>query len=319
MGELLSFSGASAVQVRFYAEDDHADGLAKSDRGECGSDALGAQEASDPAGCSVSEQRSRKRISVFGCFQGSVTVRILGRTENLCAGDAVVWASSGEAAQTKVFERSASLCAQADIAVSALDYLSDLFMESSYACALYQLAEKPDAEPVKVGGLFTRDMHRLLKRIAFEMPRFKQTGHRLTTFGLVGDLIEQLGRAMGASHASDLCAQGILAYMRNNLATVTLQDAADHFYCHPNSISNIIKRETGMTFHEALTEMKMRQACTMIRGTNLSIQRVAEQCGYHNMTHFYSLFRKRFGVNPSDLRQGSPDAFAVELQEAIAG
>ena len=155
-----------------------------------------------------------------------------------------------------------------------------------------------------VPKLCDEDLRLLLRRLSF-MLALESDHNRLTLLGMTGDLLACLDRRVatqtGRGHGS-LQAGDVLAYLEEHLADVTLRDAADHFYCHPNSISNMLRRSYGISFSNALTDARMRRAARLLLTTDRTVQDIAYACGYRNMTHFYELFRTRFGTSPGEWR-----------------
>ncbi len=47
-----------------------------------------------------------------------------------------------------------------------------------------------------------------------------------------------------------------------------------------------------------LIEARLRKACLLLSGSNLTIEAVAGQCGFRSAIHFHRLFRKRFHTSP---------------------
>lgn len=121
----------------------------------------------------------------------------------------------------------------------------------------------------------------------------------------VRQLAISLARAAdGASRAggSPLTAAAVTAYLEANLETATLASTARHFAYHPNTVAALIRRETGKTFGELVTELRMARAEELVARSSIPVQRLAEACGYRNLTHFYDLFRRTFGCTPGEYR-----------------
>ena len=55
---------------------------------------------------------------------------------------------------------------------------------------------------------------------------------------------------------------------------------------------------TGRTFLEQLTELRLTHAATLLRDNRHSIIGAAFSSGYGDLSHFYRLFRARFGQPP---------------------
>ena len=68
------------------------------------------------------------------------------------------------------------------------------------------------------------------------------------------------------------------------------------------TVSRIIKNETGSTFKNLLEEKRMNEACFLLKNTPLNIEDIALHAGYENLSFFYRLFQRKYGMTPRDYR-----------------
>ncbi|MBL4575370.1 MAG: helix-turn-helix transcriptional regulator [Opitutaceae bacterium] len=64
--------------------------------------------------------------------------------------------------------------------------------------------------------------------------------------------------------------------------------------------SQLFKIVEGITFLEKLTELRLAYAARLLEKETHTIIGVAFSCGYNDLSHFYRLFRRRFGVPPGE-------------------
>lgn len=98
----------------------------------------------------------------------------------------------------------------------------------------------------------------------------------------------------------------IIRYMGEHTDVVSLKDIARHFSYHPNYISNLLRRETGSSFSELLTQQRMERALALLRGTTLSIEEIAAMLGYSNSSNFYKAFREYYHASPREYERRFP-------------
>ena len=84
---------------------------------------------------------------------------------------------------------------------------------------------------------------------------------------------------------------------------LTLKDVAEHVELSNNHFCTVFSRETGMTFIEYLTEVRVYRAGELLRGTNMRTSEVAYAVGYNDPHYFSCLFKKRTGMSPRDYRR----------------
>ncbi|WP_180270682.1 helix-turn-helix domain-containing protein [Sporanaerobium hydrogeniformans] len=58
-------------------------------------------------------------------------------------------------------------------------------------------------------------------------------------------------------------------------------------------------KETGSTFGNYLTEIRMRKAKELLNKTDLKMYEISEQIGYNNVEHFTRMFKKLYEVSPT--------------------
>ena len=98
-------------------------------------------------------------------------------------------------------------------------------------------------------------------------------------------------------------------------------DAIEHRYNHSISLSQIattvslsnghlntvVKRHTGRTVVQWITERRMREARRLLANTDLTIAEVAVQVGYHDAGYFIRRFRSHHDVTPRTWRSLAVD------------
>lgn len=120
--------------------------------------------------------------------------------------------------------------------------------------------------------------------------------------GLMGTII-QLTRTYW-THTTVLNASSndlfnrVITYLLKNYPTATLDSTARHFNYHPNTISALIRRETGHTFSNLLRDIRLKQAAFYLSQTSLPVEEIALRCGYEHLGHFYRIFKDMYGMTP---------------------
>lgn len=133
-------------------------------------------------------------------------------------------------------------------------------------------------------------------------------GHLLAFLGLVcrrhdKALLEQAARK--AQHVSrrDALAR-VMRHVRENLhRRIQLADAAAAADLSPNYLAHLIKKDTGKTFVDLLTERRMEKACELLVHTTERVGNVAAAAGFADEAYFTRRFRQRFGMSPTQFRR----------------
>lgn len=67
-------------------------------------------------------------------------------------------------------------------------------------------------------------------------------------------------------------------------------------------VSRVVRARTGRTATELVNEIRLDRAAADLRLTDAPIAAIAVDCGVANLSHFYRLFRARFGLPPRRYR-----------------
>lgn len=85
---------------------------------------------------------------------------------------------------------------------------------------------------------------------------------------------------------------------------ISLDRIAANMYLSTFYISKIFKSETGTTPIRYLINIRLEKAKELLEnGWTGSIQEIAQQVGYDDAYHFSKLFKKHFGLSPSQAKQ----------------
>lgn len=125
-----------------------------------------------------------------------------------------------------------------------------------------------------------------------------------TLAGCRAALLECLNRANARREVSDT----VVFLLENLHREVKLTEAADRVGFHEAYFSALFKRQMGASFSRFSAALRMEQAMYLLRAESLSPARVAERCGYHDLSYFYRVFRQHTGVTPSTWREQAEDA-----------
>lgn len=92
-------------------------------------------------------------------------------------------------------------------------------------------------------------------------------------------------------------------YIRNHYATVTIQKLVSEFHFQEDYFNRLIKSKTGLTYSAYVQQVRLDRAAHMLAVTNKSVDEITEYVGYHNKGFFYRIFRKKYGMTPSQYRK----------------
>jgi len=71
------------------------------------------------------------------------------------------------------------------------------------------------------------------------------------------------------------------------------------FHYHPDHLSRLMKLYAGMTLKQYLTGLRIREALSLLRYSDLPLTEIAEKTGFCSQSHFSRVFREKTGHPPS--------------------
>lgn len=235
------------------------------------------------------------------CTGGGITVQLAGRAPlRLAAGDAALMPARS---QYCVDAGRGGSGAEVMLSVAGLRASHGEVVSCSPVLASF-LNASADGEPLVFRGIadaaFTGSIQALFTESERRGVLFRESIDCAVRQMVIA--LARGARAGGRGGGGPLSMEAIEAYLRDHLEDATLAGCARHFSYHPNTVALFIKRSTGETFGELVTALRMRRAQELVAGSDIPVQRIAESCGYRNMTHFYDLFRRLFDCTPGEYR-----------------
>ncbi|HEY9281468.1 MAG TPA: AraC family transcriptional regulator [Eoetvoesiella sp.] len=97
--------------------------------------------------------------------------------------------------------------------------------------------------------------------------------------------------------------QRVIRYVRDNLEKeMSLTEAAAAACLSPNYLAHLLKKETGRTFTEMVTERRLERAKELLSTSRQQVKGVAYQCGFSDEAYFNRRFRQWVGMTPKQYR-----------------
>ncbi|MBQ7336496.1 MAG: helix-turn-helix domain-containing protein [Clostridia bacterium] len=107
----------------------------------------------------------------------------------------------------------------------------------------------------------------------------------------------------GGTEKESLMTQ-ILRYIQQQYAMdLTAEEICRNFYCSRSYFSHTFQRETGKSFREYLTEIRLEHAKRLLKYSKLSVIEISYSVGFNDSNYFSNVFRKREGISPLAYRK----------------
>jgi two-component system response regulator YesN len=102
----------------------------------------------------------------------------------------------------------------------------------------------------------------------------------------LGSLVEEAKRFIADNYAND----------------ISLDEVSGRVDVSPYYFTRLFKEETGETFLEYLTQLRIEKAKEMIKDPNASIKDICTKVGYADPNYFSRIFKKAVGMTPTEYR-----------------
>lgn len=84
---------------------------------------------------------------------------------------------------------------------------------------------------------------------------------------------------------------------------IMLEMLASKFYVSKEYLSKFFKQEYGISITDYILQLRMEMAHHHLIESKLSIKEIGELVGYEDISYFYRVFRKHFGIAPGEMRK----------------
>lgn len=134
---------------------------------------------------------------------------------------------------------------------------------------------------------------------------------------LFTDIVTQFRLEKAAQYQTLLNTDSVIlsaiSYIRDNLhRKMNLEELAQQHFLSYVQFSRRFKNATGSTPQDYVAGLRLKKAKQLLAETDLSIQKISENCGFSNAYYFSNFFRKHCQFSPSQYRALLNTAFEGE-------
>lgn len=98
--------------------------------------------------------------------------------------------------------------------------------------------------------------------------------------------------------------QDAILYLNTDyMNPISVQDVLESCGLSRSHFHALFKQETGQTFVDYLSGLRCSRAAELLVTTDRTVLEIASDCGFNNLSHFYHLFRRRYGTSPARYRR----------------
>lgn len=137
------------------------------------------------------------------------------------------------------------------------------------------------------------------------LARYEQDGFHqsLGTTGLALALLDCLSRIDTYSYLGiDEKTLKMIEYVETHLESVSVHELSREFGYNESYVSQYVRRHTGRTVTEIVTDARMEKARRLLQETTDPIDQIARRIGYESPSHFSLVFKRHNGMTPGTYR-----------------
>ena len=108
--------------------------------------------------------------------------------------------------------------------------------------------------------------------------------------------------------------QSLRLEMRNTLSEKhSIKDYAQMIGISESYFQHLYTDYFGVSFQKDLIRLRIEEAQYLLSTTNLTMEEIADRCGYTSNVHFYRQFKSLTGITPNKYRKYGPPAFHTDI------
>lgn len=124
----------------------------------------------------------------------------------------------------------------------------------------------------------------------------------------IASLLPAAGTTPVANNLRERFRQFVGKMSEAELAVSSLEQLAGELHCSERHFSRLFREEFNISLRARQTELRLQRARQLLAESDAKIINIAQESGYRHLGLFNALFKRRFGVTPSQWREQNPAA-----------
>lgn len=122
-------------------------------------------------------------------------------------------------------------------------------------------------------------------------------------FIMLDRLLDESNSSLSKSKYLPIC-NHMKDYIEQHAADrLTLQEVADHAGLSISRAGHLFKEVFGQTIMDYAIEVRISIACERMEYSKMTLEQIADLCGFQSYTYFHRTFKSRIGLSPSEYRE----------------
>lgn len=100
----------------------------------------------------------------------------------------------------------------------------------------------------------------------------------------------------------------VRTYMEENyMKDITLDELCHIFYCSRATLTNSFRKTYATSVHQYLTAIRLKAGCELLAEEGCTVGQAARESGFQDQNYFTKVFKKEYGVTPSNYQKTISD------------
>lgn len=95
----------------------------------------------------------------------------------------------------------------------------------------------------------------------------------------------------------------IVAYIDRHYRDINLKQLLDTFHYNRNFFFELFREQIDTTYVQYLQNVRLDKARELLADSSKSVREICDEVGYRNITWFYQIFYRRYGLTPKQVRE----------------
>lgn len=122
---------------------------------------------------------------------------------------------------------------------------------------------------------------------------------------LVGEALSQLPNSIWSKRNVDARVEQAMEYMYGNMSRkLAAAEIATASAVSVRTLNHLFQQDLGMSPMHVLLEFRINHACRLLRHTDLTIDQIAEDCGFPNRYYLSRMMKQVRSISPAAYRNG---------------
>lgn len=123
------------------------------------------------------------------------------------------------------------------------------------------------------------------------------------------NLVEDIRVAVSSNGHRNRYVDSVLEIIHTDYADGNLSPEliADRIGLSASHMQSVFRAETGTSVSRYLRQYRLEKAAQLLADTEIPVNTISEQTGFGNQNYFFTLFKKHYGVTPSEYRTATKE------------